>query len=49
MGGARKTRNIGAIDSCCPLASKESRNLRAISAAETGTVFGTVRLGDLEP
>jgi len=33
----------------CPLASKDSRNITRFFGAETGTVFGTVSLGDLEP
>jgi len=32
-----------------PLASKDSRNFARFSCAETGTVFGTASLFDLEP
>jgi hypothetical protein len=38
-----------AVHSVRPQISKESRNLARFSAAETGTVFGTVSIVDLEP
>jgi hypothetical protein len=36
-------------DSCRPQTSKDSRNFACFCGIETGTVFGTVSLGDLEP
>jgi len=45
----RDLENYGGPPKRGPLASKDSQNLTRFFGAKTGTVFGTVSLGDLEP